>query len=262
MSWSIVPRGILTLTVTVALVAIPVTSASADKTVNPGSVDFGNRQVGTTSPPQTHELRVICDAPPLVCFLIALAGGGPFTPSVSVTGDFAQTNDCTQTLFESSLDGQTCTINTTFTPTSPGPKEGILSTGPDGPTATLTGTGVTAPTPPTPPEPGPPSPPAPPATAPTLDLDANKQKLRKKLTFFATTDVDTTLAVAGSVKPTTKQLQGGERTKVKAKLKSSKRKQIAKKLDKKGKAKASVEAIATTDAGGLAISEIKVKLRD
>src|SRR5215211_2044240 len=189
-------RGILALTVTVALVAIPVTSASADRTINPGTVDFGSRQVGTTSPPQTHQLSVVCGAAeeaPLVCFLIALAGGDPFTPAVSIAGaspsDFAQTNDCLATLFGSSLTPQTCTIQTTFTPTSPGPKEGTLNTGLDGPTATLKGTGVTTPTPPTPPEPGPPTTAGEP---PTLHLSAKKQELKRKLVFFATTDQDTT----------------------------------------------------------------------
>jgi len=245
--------------VTAALVAIPVTSASADRTLSPGSVDFGNREVGTTSPPQTHQLRVFCDAPPLVCFLIALAGGDPFTPAVSVTGgDFAQTNDCIATLFGASLEGQSCIINTTFTPASPGPKEGTLNTGLDGPTALLTGTGVTTPTPPTPPEPGPPtvSPP------PTLKLDAKKQELKKKLTFFATTNVDTTLVAGGDVKPTEKQLAGGEKTKVKAELKPSKRKQLEKKLDKTGKAKAKVTTAATDQAGGIAVRDIKIKLKD
>jgi hypothetical protein len=251
---SIFTRGILTLTVTVALVAIPVSSASADRTLNPATVDFGSRQVGTTSPPQAHELRVFCNAPGLVCLLIALAGGDPFTPSVSVTGDFAQTNDCLKTLFGSSLTGQTCAIQTTFTPTSPGPKQGILSTGPDGPTATLTGVGVTTPTPPTPPTPGGPSPPA---TPPTLDLAAKKQELKKgKLTFFATTNVDTSLVAGGSVKPTTKQLAGGVKTKVKAKVKSS----VLSKLNKSGKAKALVNVAATDKAGSTASRQIKIKL--
>jgi hypothetical protein len=264
---SIVPRGILTLTVAVALVAIPVTSASAERTLDPGTVDFGTRQVNTTSPPQTHQLKVFCDAPFLVCALIALAGGADnFNPSISTSGDFAQTNNCLGSLNGATPTGQSCTISTTFTPTSPGPKEGTLSTGPGGPTATLTGTGVTTETPPTPPEPGPPTPPTPPptppgVTPPTLDLDAKKQELKKKLTFFATANVDATLAVGGSVKDTTKQLAGGQRTKVKAKLKSAKRKKLAKKLNKSGKAKAKVEAAASSE-GGTALDEIKVKLRD
>lgn len=264
MKRSIVPRGILTLTVTVALVAIPVSSASAARTLNPGTVDFGNRQVNTTSPPQTHELKVFCDAPFLVCALIALAGGADnFTPSVSTSGDFAQTNNCLGTLNGASPTGQSCTINTTFTPTSAGPKEGTLSTGPGGPTATLTGTGVTTETPPTPPEPGPPTPPIePPGEPPTLDLNAKKQELKKKLTFFATANVDATLAVGGSVKKTTKQLAGGVRTKVRAKVKQSQRKKLAKKLDKKGKAKAKVQAAATAADGGTATDQIKVRLRD
>jgi hypothetical protein len=257
MKRSIVPRGILTLSVTVALVAIPVSSAMADRTLDPGTVDFGPRQVGTTSPPQTHELRAFCNAPQLVCILIALAGGDPFDPDISVTGDFAQTNDCIGVLQGALPQGQSCSIQTTFTPTSPGPKEGTLSTGPDGPTATLTGTGVTTPTPPTPPEPGPPTPPAP---DPTLELDAKKQELKKKVKFFAESNQDATLVVGGGVKTSQRELVAGERRKVKAKPK--KLGKLVKKVANTGKAKVKINAAATNDAGSTAVDQITVKLRD
>jgi hypothetical protein len=257
MKRSIVPRGILTLSVTVALVAIPVSSAMADRTLDPGTVDFGPRQVGTTSPPQTHELRAFCNAPQLVCIFIALAGGDPFDPDISVTGDFAQTNDCIGILQGALPQGQSCSIQTTFTPTSPGPKEGTLSTGPDGPTATLTGTGVTTPTPPTPPEPGPPTQPAEP---PTLDLDAKKQELKKKVKFFAESNEDATLVVGGGVKTSQRELVAGERRKVKAKPK--KLGKLVKKVANTGKAKVKINAAATNDAGSTAVDQITVKLRD
>ena len=257
MKRSIVPRGILTLSVTVALVAIPVSSAMADRTLDPGTVDSGPRQVNTTSPPQSHELRAFCDAPQLVCIFIALAGGDPFDPNVSVTGDFAQTNDCVGILQGALPQGQSCSIQTTFTPTSPGPKEGTLSTGPDGPTATLTGVGVETPTPPTPPEPGPPTPPAP---DPTLELDAKKQELKKKVKFFAESNQDATLVVGGGVKTSERELVAGERRKVKAKPK--KRGKLARKLANTGKAKVKINAAATNDAGSTAVDQIKVKLRD
>jgi hypothetical protein len=252
----------MALSVTVVLLGATASSAMAARTLDPGSVDFGNRQVGTTSPPQTHTLRAYCDAPPLVCVIIALGGGDPFTPSISTTGDFAQTNNCVGTLQGASPQGQSCTIQTTFTPTSVGPKQGILSTGgpaDPGPTATLTGTGVTTPTPPTPPEPGPPTAPLPP---PTLDLTAKKQKLKNKLTFFATTNVATTLDAGGSVKATRKQLAGGQKTKVQAKLKSAVRKKVEKKLDNSGKAKVIIDVAATDQAGNSAFREIKIKLTD
>jgi hypothetical protein len=259
MKRSIVSRGILTLSVTVALVAIPVSSAMADRTLDPGTVDFGPRQVGTTSPAQTHELRAFCDAPQLVCIFIALAGGDPFDPNVSVTGDFAQTNDCVGILQGALPQGQSCSIQTVFTPTSPGPKEGILSTGPDGPTATLTGVGVAPGTPitPMPPDPGPPTEPAP---DPTLDLDAKKQELKKKVKFFAESDQDATLVVGGGVKTTDRELVAGERRKVKAKPK--KRGKLERKLANTGKAKVKIEAAATNDAGSTAVDQITVKLRD
>jgi hypothetical protein len=152
--------------------------------------------------------------------------------------------------------GQTCTISVSFTPTSTGPKSATLRTGSGGPTAALAGNGVTTPTPPTPPTPGP----APPAL--TLDLDAKKQALKKKLTFFATTNVDSTLEAGGSVKNTTKQLAAGEKTKVKAKLKGSKREKLADKLATSGKAKAKVETVATDQFDNQAVEEIKVKLKD
>ena len=69
-------------------------------------------------------------------------------PRISVPGDYAQTNDCPPTLSAYPRQLQGCIITVTFAPTSTGPKNGTLSTGPGGPTATLTGNGVTTPTPP------------------------------------------------------------------------------------------------------------------
>ena len=153
------------------------------------------------------------------------------------------------------LGAQTCTINVTFTPTSTGPLPGTLSTGSGGPTAALSGNGVTFPTPPTPPTPGP--------ALPTLafDLDAKKQKLRKALTFFATTNVDSTPGVGGSVKRITRGLAAGEKTKVTAKPKKSTRENLEDKLAASGKAKAKVEALATDQFGNADIQEITVKLK-
>jgi hypothetical protein len=175
------------------------------------------------------------------------------------TDQFVQTNNCPATMTgpgDFPQGGQTCTINVSFTPTSTGPKTGTLRTGSGGPTAELTGNGVTTPTPPTPPTPAP----APPTLA--LDLDAKKQELKKKLTFSATTNVDATLEAGGSVKQTTKQLAAGEKTQVKAKLKGSKREKLADKLATSGKAKAKVETVATDEFGNQAVEEIKVKLKD
>jgi hypothetical protein len=252
--------GWMALSLTLVLLGATASSALAARTLNPGSVDFGNRQVGTSSPAQAHQLRVYCAGSEFICGLIFLLGASDkFTPVISLTGtnpsDFSQTNNCLGQLDGTTTTGQSCIINTTFTPTSPGPKTGTLSTGLGGPTATLTGTGVTTATPPTPPTPGG----ATQLSPPKLNLAAKKQELKKgKLTFFATTNVATTLAAGGSVKPTSKQLAGGVKTKVKAKVKSS----VLRKLDQSGKAKAVVNVAATDQAGNTAIGKIKINLTD
>jgi hypothetical protein len=246
-------RTVLTLSLTVVVLAATAGSAHATRTISPTSVEFGNRQVGTTSLAQAFTLRVRCTFTLQGCNI-----QDTFNPNISVSGDFSQTNNCppSMTGTANTTAGTSCTINVTFTPTSTGSKDGTLSTGAGGPTAALHGTGVTTPTPQTPPTPGP----APPTLA--LDLDAKKQELKKTLTFFATTNVDSTLQVGDSVKTTTKQLAGGVKTKVTAKLKSSVRNKLQKKLDRSGKAKAKIEAVATDQFGNADPQEITVKLKD
>jgi hypothetical protein len=257
---TIVPRGILTLSLTFVLLAATAGSASAFRFLTPASTDFGNRQVGTTSPAQLFTLRVTCNSIPIiingnflgnVCF-----SNDSFSPSISIGGsdpaNFGQTNNCGP-MVGSTVAGVSCQINATFTPLSVGPKQATLSTG--GPTADLAGTGVTTPTPPTPPTAGA----APPLT---LLLGAHKQELQKKLTFSATTNHDATLVTGGSVKPTTVSLTAGKKTKVTAKLKPKVRKQLAQKLDTSGKAKATVQASATDQNGTTQVAKIKVKLTD
>jgi hypothetical protein len=248
---------ILTLSLIALLLGATASTASATRTISPTSVDYGNRQVGTTSPAQAFTLRVKClrvIVPTSRCLR------DTFSPSITVSGDFTQTNNCPQSMTDGPDDGfpegMACTINVMFTPTSTGPKQGTLSTGTGGPTAALTGNGVTPPTPPTPPTPAP----APPTLE--LDLDAKKQELKKKLTFSATTNVDATLEAGGSVKTTTKQLAAGEKTEVKAKLKGSKRAKLEDKLARSGKAKAKVETVATDEFDNQAVEEINVKLKD
>jgi hypothetical protein len=248
----IVPRTVLTLSLTVVVLAATAGSSHATRTISPTSVEFGNRQVGTTSPAQAFTLRVRCTITLQGCNIT-----DTFSPSISVSGEFSQTNNCPiQMTGLANTPGTSCTINVSFTPTSTGSKDGILSTGAGGPTAVLHGTGVTFPTPPTPPTPGP----APPTL--TLDLDAKKQELRKTVTFFATTNVDATLSAGGSVKPTSKQLKGGVKTKVTAKFKSSIRKNLEKTLNKHGLAKVFVDAVATDQFGNADPQEIKIKLKD
>jgi hypothetical protein len=248
----IVFRTVLTLSLTAVLLAATAGSAHATRTISPTSVEFGNRQVGTTSPAQAFTLRVRCTITLNGCNIT-----DTFSPNISVSGEFSQTNNCPASMTGlANTPGTSCTINVSFTPTSTGSKDGILSTGAGGPTAVLHGTGVTFPTPPTPPTPGP----APPTLA--LDLDAKKQELGKKLTFFATTNVDSTLQVGGSVKKSTRGLAAGTRTKVTATLKKSTREKLEDKLAASGKAKAKVEALATDQFGNTDPQEITVKLKD
>ena len=150
-----VPGGILALGLAVVLMAATASTASADKnldlwcaplptTATPlwqidggcfepvgrrEGFDLGDREVGTTSPAQGFALGI-------------QTVNDIFNPTISVSGDYTQTNNCPRTLVYS------CLITVTFTPTDTGPKHGTLRTGPGGPTVALTGNGVTTPTPP------------------------------------------------------------------------------------------------------------------
>jgi hypothetical protein len=251
MKRTIVPRGMLTLGLTVVIFAATASSAGAVLTLDPTSVDFGNRQVNSTSPAQAHTLNLRCNR--FQNFnLCAITGPISFSPDISVTGDFGVTEDCPTTLTTSSATtGVSCTINTTFTPTSTGPKEGILSTG--GPEATLTGTGVATEQPDIPPEPGE-------TPTLTLDLDAKKQELKKKVKFFAEANEDATMAIGGGVKVTERELVGGDRRKVKAKPKN--RGKLVNKLATTGKAKVKIQAEAVSESGATDRDKVTVKLRD
>jgi hypothetical protein len=160
----IVPGGMLALSLAVVLLAATASTASAERGLSPWycpppsapvtgvgtfdqvdlecvdlgvgarSFDFDDRQVETTSPAQR--------------FALGVWSNDTFNPRISVSGDYAQTNNCPPTLSVTGFGNQGCLITVTFTPTGTGPKEGTLSTGPGGPTAALTGTGVTTPTPP------------------------------------------------------------------------------------------------------------------
>ena len=99
----------------------------------------------------------------------------------------------------------------------------------------------------------------------TLDLTAKKQELKKKLKFFATASVTSTLKATGKkLRPTTTQLAANQETKVKAKLKRKARNRLEARLDDKGNAKVKVkgtaDALSTSDAE--ATDTVKVKLKD
>jgi hypothetical protein len=154
----IVPADILALSLAVVLMAATASTASADvalyswncpppptppptfEQIPEGCLgaphdDFGDQQVGTTSPAQRFALGVGCE-PNVACNEI-------FTPRISVSDDYAQTNSCPPTLSAGAYPQiQGCLITVTFAPTGAGPKDGTLSTGPGGPTEVLTGTGA------------------------------------------------------------------------------------------------------------------------
>ena len=110
-----------------------------------------------------------------------------------------------------------------------------------------------------PPAPPPGAPPTPPATGLTLDLGANKQKVKKNVKFSATATADSTLTAEGKkIKDTTKQLAANQETTVKAKLK----RKALNRFEDKGKGKVKVTATATDQSGAEGTDQVKVKLKD
>src|SRR5215218_5365796 len=97
----------------------------------------------------------------------------------------------------------------------------------------------------------------------TLDLAAKKQKLKKKIKFFATASADSTLVARGkAIKEKTKELAANEKTKIKAKLKRAKRDQLANRLRRRARPRTKVKATATDQSGATATDKVKVKLKD
>jgi hypothetical protein len=106
-------------------------TVAAAVSVTPTSCTFGSQVLNSSSLPSTITLSNTGNSS------LTLMG-------VSVSGDFAQTNNCGTTLAA----GASCAVNVTFTPTSVGSRSGTLSFSDNGPQspqiASLTGTGVTA----------------------------------------------------------------------------------------------------------------------
>jgi hypothetical protein len=96
-------------------------------TLSPPSLTFGVQSVGTTSPPQIIQLS---------------ASGSISITSITVSGEFAQTNNCGSSLPA----GEICQISVTFTPPVGGPAKGTLTISDSGAgspqTAALSGTGA------------------------------------------------------------------------------------------------------------------------
>jgi opacity protein-like surface antigen len=98
-----------------------------------GSFDFGYHRPGTSASQR---------------FALGVYDNDTFSPTIGVSGDYAQTNNCPPTLSAPAGRVQGCIIDVTFTPTGKGPRPGTLTTGPGGPTVALTGGGEDAKGPP------------------------------------------------------------------------------------------------------------------
>lgn len=96
---------------------------------------------------------------------------------------------------------------------------------------------------------------------PTVDLTASKQKLKGKVKVTATSNVDTTLVLAGGVKANSTELNAGVETLVSAQLTKKTKKRLAGKLAKGKKAKLSVTGSATDVTQAVATDSAKVKFK-
>ena len=135
-----------------ALVGLPASAGAFvgyAVSTSPNTHDFGTQAVGTATP-FTFTVRVHCDedvANPGTCL-----SAHPFTPHVTVTGEFAvRNNTCTTAMPGSDIVGTTCTFDVAFVPATAGPKTGIVDIGEPGgfAKASVMGTGVIAAQPPT-----------------------------------------------------------------------------------------------------------------
>jgi HYDIN/CFA65/VesB-like, Ig-like domain len=89
---------------------IGTTGGQGGGTLSPTSLNFGSQLVGSTSAPQVAAL--------------SNTGTGALTiSSVSVSGDFAETNNCPASVAA----GSNCTISVTFTPAKTGTRSGTLT---------------------------------------------------------------------------------------------------------------------------------------
>jgi hypothetical protein len=97
--------------------------------VSPAALSFASENIGTTSAPQTVTLS-------------NTTAGDVAINSISITGDFAQSNDCGSVVAPNS----SCVVNVTFTPTAAGTRSGALTVSDSDPsspqTVALTGTGA------------------------------------------------------------------------------------------------------------------------
>jgi hypothetical protein len=116
--------------------------ASARQYLSANSHDFGSLPVGTSGAAYNFTLRASCNedsATPGTCL-----SADPFSPMISTTGDFSQSNDCPMMMPGTDAFGTQCTITVTFAPTAAGARVGTLTTGSAFAQAALMGNGVAA----------------------------------------------------------------------------------------------------------------------
>lgn len=108
-------------------------SGTTNVTLTPNKLSFANQPIGSTSAPQTTVLK---NTGPSILVIASTAIAGPNS------GDFAQTNDCGNTVAV----GASCTFSVTFTPTASGNRSATLNitdnAGGSPQHVNLTGTGV------------------------------------------------------------------------------------------------------------------------
>jgi hypothetical protein len=113
-------------------VSLTGTGVAPTLSFSPASLDFGDQRVGTTSAAQTVTVG-------------NQNGAEVVFSSISVSGDFAQTNNCPARL---AVDAS-CTLSVTFTPTAAGPRSGVVTVLSDATgsphTVPLAGRGTTGP---------------------------------------------------------------------------------------------------------------------
>jgi Beta-propeller repeat len=83
--------------------------SSAAVTFSPSSLQYANQMIGTSSQPQTVVVRNIGSAPLSIS-------------SITITGDFAETDDCGTSLSAAG----SCTLSVTFTPSAGGSRNGTI----------------------------------------------------------------------------------------------------------------------------------------
>jgi len=120
-------------------IALP-SSAAAATTAAPTSLDFGSLPVGTQSATQAVTLTQSCTLDPVSCVAIPSI----FSPVISATTGFTQTNSCPPILV-ALIVPQACTIDVSLVPNAVGQITGLLSTGSGGPAVTLSGVGTSPP---------------------------------------------------------------------------------------------------------------------